>query len=82
MTDIKEGIYNVRIALNLDHLVTDKIESISLIQCHGDRSGALEVGDRLAAVYRAGSAREYFFRWPQLTIDCSLVTTRSSQSES
>jgi metal-dependent hydrolase (beta-lactamase superfamily II) len=39
---IKEGLYNVRLAVNLDHLNIDRIESISLSQRHDDHLGALE----------------------------------------
>lgn len=41
--DIKDGLYNVRIAVNLDHLDIDRVESLALNQRHDDRLGALEV---------------------------------------
>ncbi|KAF9350496.1 hypothetical protein BGX34_001192 [Mortierella sp. NVP85] len=41
--DVKEGLYNVRMALSLEHLDIDRIESLSLNQRHDDRLGALEV---------------------------------------
>jgi len=41
--DVEEGIHNVRMAMNLDHLNIDKIDSVSITQHHDGRFGALEV---------------------------------------
>lgn len=41
--DVKAGLYNVRIAVGLDQLEIDSIDSISLNQRHDNYLGALEV---------------------------------------
>lgn len=41
--NVEEGLYNVRLAVSLDELNIDRIESISFNQRHDDRLGALEV---------------------------------------
>jgi len=41
--DVEEGLYNIRLAVSLNGLKVDRIESISFSQRHHDRLGALEV---------------------------------------
>jgi hypothetical protein len=41
--NVEEGLYNVRLAVSLDELNTDRIDSISFNQRHDDRLGATEV---------------------------------------
>ncbi|KAF9346320.1 hypothetical protein BGX34_004042, partial [Mortierella sp. NVP85] len=41
--NVEEGLYNIRLAVSLDELNIDRIESISFNQRHDDRLGALEV---------------------------------------
>jgi hypothetical protein len=42
----EEGLYNIRLAVSLDELNIDRIESISFNQRHDDRLGAIEVREQ------------------------------------
>ncbi|KAK3828028.1 MAG: hypothetical protein J3Q66DRAFT_434647 [Benniella sp.] len=55
---VEEGLYNIRLAVSLDELNIERIESISFNQRHDDRLGAMEVREQQDIVFTKHELRE------------------------
>ncbi|KAF9923953.1 hypothetical protein BGZ65_008594, partial [Modicella reniformis] len=56
--DLEEKVYNIQIALNLENLKIDEIESISFSQRHGEYFGGLEIFARQELKHLSATSKQ------------------------